>query len=382
MKKTAKLCLVLFLTILITTGCWNLKEPNELAFVTGNGLDLTEEGMLEATALVVTPAGIGGGLISSGEMKESFHVISATGKNVSDAFVNIQSKLSRALFVGHREVFLVGHRLAEHGMGETIDAFIRNAQSDMRSIIYVVKDGQPKDILSIKPFFDPYITTSLSDEQKANGLKPYLAREFVEDLLSDGTQPLVPVVSEKSTKHYRYSGSAILNKDEGVKLVGFLNKKETAYARWITDMLTSVTLTSFVPQGDGNISLRIAGLDRRIRVNKVDEQIQIDIYLTGKGTIIENNTNLDPSKQKDLQVIRDALNKKTQKSIQQLIKKIQEEYKMDIFGFGEVVHKHSPHKWKTLKQKWNETFPQLYVSVNVDLQCNNSGQTDWSLDKP
>mgnify|MGYP003580616672 CR=1 FL=1 len=54
---------------------------------------------------------------------------------------------------------------------------------------------------------------------------------------------------------------------------------------------------------------------------------------------------------------------------------------MDIFGFGESINEHSPHKWKTLKQKWTETFPQLYVSVNVDLRCNNPGQTDWSLDK-
>src|SRR5690606_10830893 len=129
------------------------------------------------------------------------------------------------------------------------------------------------------------------------------------------------------------------------------------------DRLTSLTITSFVPNYDGYFSLRINGLQQRIRVNKVNEQIKLDVFLTGVGTIIENNTNLNPAKQKDLQLIRDSLNQKTEKSIQKLIKKVQEEYKMDIFGFGESIHAHSPHKWKTLKQKWSETFPQLYVSV-------------------
>lgn len=379
MKRAAKLCFVLLLLLSITTGCWDLKEPNQLAFVTGAGLDLTEDGKLEVSVLVVIPAGLGGEQISAGGKKESFHVVSATGKNVSDAMVNVQSKISRVVFSGHRNIILVGQRLAEHGMGETIDPFLRIPQSEMRSLIYVVKNGQPKDVFSIEPYFDPIITKSLSDEQKALGLKPYLAREFVIDVLSEGRQPLVPVVSLNPSEHYSYAGSAIFNKDEGVKLVGFLNKEETSYARWITDGLSSDTLTSYFPQWDGNISLTLNSLGRHIRVKKVHEQIQIDVHLTGKGTIIENTTNLDPTKPKDLQLIQDELGHKTQKSIQQLIEKVQEEYKMDIFGFGERVHQQYPHQWKTLKQNWTETFQQLHVSVKVDLQWTDPGQTNSSV---
>jgi len=95
--------------------------------------------------------------------------------------------------------------------------------------------------------------------------------------------------------------------------------------------------------------------------------------------IMENTTNLDPSKRKDLQFIENELSKETQESVQKLIKKVQEEYKMDIFGFGRRVHQQYPHQWKSLKDNWNETFSQLKVSVKVDLKCTDPGQTNSSI---
>lgn len=383
MMRAAKLCLLFLLPLWITTGCWNHMEPDQLSFVTGNGIDLTEDGKLEASTLVVVPTGVaGGGQISGGEKKESFHVISATGINVTEAIVNIQAKLSRVVFQGHREIVLVGQRLAEQGIGETIDPFLRNGQSHMQSLIFVVKSGNPKDVFSNEPKFEPYISTALQDEQTALGFKPYLSREFIADVVSDGTQPLLPVVSLNSTKNFSYSGSAILNKDDGVKLVGFLNRKESYYVSWMTDRLTSLTLTSFVPKGNGNVSVRLEKLGRRIRVKKVDERIQFDVHLIGVGTILENNTNLDPSRRKDLLLIQDELSHKTQKYIQLLVKKVQKKYKMDIFGFGESVHQQYPQKWKTLKKNWPKTFPTVDVSVKLDLQINDPGLTNSSLNKP
>ncbi|MBY0147914.1 Ger(x)C family spore germination protein [Neobacillus niacini] len=382
MRHTAKICFLSLLPLFITTGCWNLKEPDQLAFVAGNGLDLTKNGKLEASTLLVIPAGIGGGQINGGEKKESYQVMNATGKNVSDALDNIQSKLSRVVFAGHRDIFLVGQSLAEHGMGNTIDTFMRSSQSDMRAMIYLVKNGQPKDVFSSAPFFEPFITTTLSEEQEAIGLKPYLAREFVADVWSDATQPLLPVVSLNPSTHYSYNGSAILNKDDGVKLVGFLDKEETSYARWLTNRLISFTLTAFVSKGNGNISLSLDNLGRRIKVLQVGETIQIDVHLTGGGTIIENSTKLDSSKRKDLLLIQKEISLQTEKSTQKLVKKVQEAYKMDIFGFGESVHQQYPLQWKTLKHNWTKTFPTVAVSVSVDIRINDSGLTHSSLNKP
>jgi spore germination protein KC len=345
----------------------------------GTGLDLTKDGLLELSYLIAIPAGIGGGQDGGGSKKKSFHVFSATGRNVSETAQNLQKKLSRSVFFGHRQTFIIGQRMAEHGVGSLLDVFVRNPQSAMRGRVYVVKNGQAKDILSVEPMFDPLISTTLVREQTTQRLKNYFVRSLLTDALSQGTQPLLPAIHLTALKKYVYTGTAIFNKDDQLKLVGFLNSKESSYANWIKGTQTGFTITSFIANGNGYVSLNLQSLGQRIRVKMVDNQLQIDLRLIGKGVIIENNANLDPTKAKDLQIIQDALNQTAQKSIQQLIEKAQKQYKTDIFGFGEIVHQQYPNQWKTLNQNWNETFPQLHVSVQVELQSKDMGQNHSSI---
>lgn len=380
MKRAGVLCLVLLLTVSSTTGCWNLREPDQLAFVSGTGLDLTKDGQLQISVQIVIPSGIGGGQDSGGgTKKKSFRVITATGKNIYDTLPNLQAQLSRSLFLGHREIILIGQHMAEHGIGNLLDEFVRNPQSEFRSRIYVVKEGQAKDILSVEPIFDPFTSTALAREQATLGLKHYSFQHFLSDALSPGLQPMLPAVSLTPSKQFVYTGNAIFNKEDGLKLMGFLNIKESFHANWITNRQTSFSITSFVKRGNGTVSLNLNSLSRRIRVKMVDKHIQIDVLLTGEGTIVENNSTLDPTKLKDLYIIQDELSQTTQKSIQQLIVKVQKQYKTDIFGFGEKVHQQYPDQWKTLKRNWNDTFPELYVSVKVDLQCKDPGETNSSV---
>jgi spore germination protein KC len=383
MKRAGILCFILLLTVSSLTGCWNLREPDQLAFDLGTGMDLTKDGKLELSALIAIPAGVGGSSDSGGgggTKKKSSVVISATGRDIYDTLQNIQRHLSRKVNLGHRQVIIVGQRMAEHGLGNLLDEFIRNPESEMRSRKYVVKDGQAKDVLSVDTIFDPYVSTALVREQKTLGLKHYYHRDFYSDAMSQGTQPLMPAVRLTSSKKYVYAGSGIFNKDDGLKLVGFLNVEETSYANWITGRQTRFTVTSFVTHGNGYVSLKLHSLGQRIRVKMVDNHPQIDVRLTGKGTIVENNADLDPSKPKDLQIIQDELSQTTQKLIQQLIKKAQNEYKTDFLGFGDRVHEQYPQQWKTtLNQNWNETFPQLPISVEVDLQSTDQGQSNSSI---
>ncbi|WP_261300467.1 Ger(x)C family spore germination protein [Paenibacillus andongensis] len=380
MKKAWKLYFALLLTILCLTGCWDFQEPNQLAFITGVALDLTNDGQFEISSQIAIPSVIGGqDSGGGGENKKSFRVVSAAGKNIMDAGQNLQTQISRALFYGHRQTILIGQRMAEHGVGNFLDMFIRNPQSELRSTIYVVKDGLGKDLLSLEPIFDPYTATALVNEQASLGLKPYFYRKFLSDALSQGIHPLLPAVSSTSLKKYTYAGTAVFNKDDGMKLVGFLDTKKSYYANWILDRLNGFTVTAFVPEGNGIVSLQLQSLDRQIRSKKVKDQIQIEVRLTGKGLLVENSSNLDPTKRKDLRIIQDKLSQTTQKSIQQLIEKVQKQYNTDIFGFGQSVHEQHPHKWKALKQEWNKIFAELSVSVEVDLQCKDPGQTTTSF---
>ncbi|TVY07147.1 Ger(x)C family spore germination protein [Paenibacillus cremeus] len=380
MKRAVKLSFIFLFMVSCTTGCWNLKEPDQLAFFMGTGLDFTKDGQLQVSSQIVIPSRLGGGQEAGGGAGgKSFRVISAIGKNIYDTVPNLQKQLSRNFFIGHRQIILIGQRMAEQGIGDFLDQFVRNPQSEQRSRIFVVKDGQAKDILSVEPFFEPFTSTALVRQQETLGLKRRYFRNFLSDTFSQGLQPMMPAVSLTDTKQVVYSGTAIFNKDDGLKLVGFLNIEDSFFANWIANRQTNLVIASFVKRGNGNISLNLRSLDRRIQVKMIDKQIKIDVLLTGKGTIVENNTNLDPTKRNDLQIIEDEVSETTQRSVQQLVEKVQKQYKTDIFGFGVHVHQQYPEQWKTLKRDWNVTFPELNVSVKVHLQCKDPGETNSSI---
>lgn len=378
MMSVPKICFVMVFTVLITTGCWNLKEPDQRAFVMGTGMDINKDGQYSLSSLIAIPAGIGGQEGGSSQ-KESYRVLNSVGKNTTNALQNMQAHLSRSMFIGHREIVLIGEKMAEHGIVDWVDEYFRNPQSESRSRIFVVKGSQAKDVFEINSIFDPYITTTLNDEQSTLGLGNFFFDTLISDALGQGTQPMLPALSMNQSKHYEYSGFAIFDKENDLKLAGYLNREDSFYTSWIRRKVNNYNITSTVPGHQGNYSLKMKSLNRRVRTSVEDNQIKVDVLLSGSGVIVENNTNLDPSKESDLLLIQKALNEESQKAIMRMVDKAQKQFKLDIFGFGEHVHRQHPEQWKSLRPMWHEIFPQTEVTVHVKVKCKDMGETNTTI---
>lgn len=369
---------MILLLLALTTGCWNLREPDELSFIIAAGLDYNEEGQLEVTSQIAVPAAISGSPEGGSSNKKSFVVVSGTGKNVMDAGQSLQAQLPRTLFYAHRQTILIGERLAERGVGSLTDMFIRNPKSEMRSSILVVKGGLAKDVLEIEPIFDPYISVMLVREQSAVGLKPYYLRQFLADELCPTMQPLLPAVSIMPAGRYKYVGSAILNKHDDLKLVGYLNNNESSYANWIIGRQTGLTITAPV-EGKDEVSLSVKSLSNKLKFEMSDPP-RIIVTLKGSGVLTENNSKLDPAESSQLVQIEQALSRATQEEVQKMVNKVQRQYRADIFGIGEFIHHEHPGRWKTFRSKWSRMFPTLRIEVNVELKCKDPGQTNRAID--
>ena len=58
----------------------------------------------------------------------------------------------------------------------------------------------------------------------------------------------------------------------------------------------------------------------------------------------------------------------------------QNEYKSDIFGYGDMIHKNNLQKWKTLKDSWDETtFPNLEFDINVKISLSSKGSFEQTI---
>lgn len=54
---------------------------------------------------------------------------------------------------------------------------------------------------------------------------------------------------------------------------------------------------------------------------------------------------------------------------------MQEDFKVDIFGFGKKLEMYHPNVWKSIKEDWKELFSGIQVSVNVELEIRGSATT-------
>ncbi|WP_339060152.1 hypothetical protein [Tepidibacillus marianensis] len=105
--------LFLSLTILLTTGCWNRRELNEIAIVTAVGIDPgTNKGEIKMAFQIVNPSAISGKQGVSNSMTP-FIVIHTSGKTEFEAVRKATKEMSRRLYFSHLQAWIINGELAK-----------------------------------------------------------------------------------------------------------------------------------------------------------------------------------------------------------------------------------------------------------------------------
>ena len=59
---------------------------------------------------------------------------------------------------------------------------------------------------------------------------------------------------------------------------------------------------------------------------------------------------------------------------------MQNEFKSDIFGFGNKIYSTYPQKWNQVKDEWNDKyFKQVKVTINSNLKIPDTGSLKDTL---
>lgn len=392
MKKLKIVFLILVLCLFITTGCWDRRELNDLAIILAWGMDLTKDGTLQGSAQIVIPSKLGGNSGNSaggGGANEGFLLETATGKTATDVSQNMQTKLSRTMFASHRRVIILGEDLAKNGIAKILDEFSRNPDVRLRTDIFIVRGTTAREFLS-----NPYklekipAIAPLKIHVSVGGTESDTFKRFLADSNSGGSIATLPIVEmvgsgdqgssgEKASKTFKISGRAVFNNN--LKMIGALTPPETNDNFWVKGELKSSTLTVFVPEGNGHISLVGRKFKSKIKPTLQDDKVKFFVRLTGRGIIMENNTDLDLKNPSHLKTIERAINKNVHEQVKKTISHIQKDFKADIFGFGEALHRKYPKNWKQLKGNWNEKFAEAEIVVQVDVTIEQVGSTGPSL---
>lgn len=403
MRGKGSVCLGSLLSLLLLTGCWDSTEVNEIAIELAWGIDNAPNQKVKISAQAIIPSKISGGQGAGsdgggGSKGKPFFVAASDGLNTLNAVQRMQTKLSRQIFRGHRRVIVIGESMARRGIKDVFDTYTRDPNLKLRTDIFIVKDNTAEQFLKVSYPLENIPGLGVLGEYGEIGTpREMILLNFLLAAASEGACPALPAVGigldseqqdednqqdqqdqpQSQPEGFRIVGTGILNKE--LKLVGFLNVDQGKAMRWVSGQLMKTTVSESLPQEEGNVSMDVTKLGRKIQPVYQGGRLKFKITLTGQGAIRENNTQLDLTQPNNVSLVQKALNRNVEETVLETITKVQKEYGTDVFGFSEAIRRRNVPLWKSVRDDWEEEFRSADISVNAKLTVRRIGVTGPSL---
>jgi spore germination protein KC len=381
MKKNALLIIILLGVITNITGCWDQIELDKRSIVMAIGIDKAEEpGKIMLTLQSIIPGRLTTPM-QGGNHSRAVRVISISGMTILEAIKNYQQQTDAIPYFKHNRLLVISEELARDGVNPIMDYFIRNLQNQPRAWVLIAK-GKAADIVQwqteVEQIPADYIADLLycSTRQAITALATDNVHRFILALSSQSTSPAtsgIEVVKEKADQppEVRVFGTAVFKKD---KLVGWLGLRETRGLLWITNQSSQGILEIGYPDRQKkNLVQQITRSSSKIKPKIRNGRVEINVVVSEEGNIGEQDGSLLLTNQGMIPSLEKRKSAEIRAEVESCLKKCQNEFHSDIFGFGEEVERRFPQEWKRLKKRWDTEFPMIKVAVSVKAKIRSTG---------
>lgn len=377
--KKQYLFLVILLSSLLLTGCWDRTEVNDVALVTGLGIDQKNEKTIELTVELYIPKvmGAGGGNGSGGSGSPQTFVRSGEGTTIADAISNLQEKIPREIFWGQTKVIVFGEKLASKGIRVYLDFLTRHPEPRLRAHIFVAK-GIAKDVLALHPTLERSPSEVLRELAKSEVLMNVTLNKLLQMLSGDGQAAAIPLVQILPPEKVKdplqtiayFHQTAIFKKD---KMIGQINDKLTKGVLWFRDEIKFANISIKPKEGYGYVSTKMLHSSSELIPKIEDGKWKMTVKIVTEDDVIANGSNLDLSNPKIIQLLQKDIEEDIKERLTQTMEKLQKEQKVDIIDFSEEFHRKYPKEWKKVKKNWDEIFPTVEVAYDIRTYIRRPG---------
>ncbi|MGX8700396.1 Ger(x)C family spore germination protein [Caproiciproducens sp.] len=371
MKTGKRLCiLLLILSTLLLSGCWNYQEIERLSMVSGFAIDRGTNGHKYHLTFEF--------LDLSGDNPGS-KLLETEGDTVFEGIRNAISKSQKKLTFSECKIVVISKDLASEGITPLLDFVSRDAEPRLTLLPMISEEKTAGEILQQKPVtdhlicleIDQMLAQNVASLSKTPRIKLYQANNM---LAGEGTSLILPsikITEQQTATTVELAGTAIFKKD---KLLGFLNTDQSQLMLFIKNQIKGgLLLTS--PDSDGrNISLEIEESGTKITpvVTQNPPAFRIDIKTV--CALGENQTAKSRITTDRIQTVEKSAKSGLETNVSNLIKTAQDQYKCDVFGFGNLIYQTDPQLWEQDKSKWDEIFTAMDIAVTADIKINNTAR--------
>ncbi|MGD2196957.1 Ger(x)C family spore germination protein [Lysinibacillus fusiformis] len=384
MKKKTIIISLIFL-MLILSGCWSKRELSELALVAAFGIDYIDD-EFAISVQVIDPSQVSSKQPSGG--KSPVVTYHANGKTVFEAVRKILALSPRKLYFAHLQLVVIGEELAKNGLRDTVDFLARDQEIRNDFTLIVSQQATAKDVLNVLTPIEKVpanrMLNSLKVTQDAWGST---LEVDIEDLVTDlGVSnqyfvlSAIEVLGDKSLGidqtnvdrietpvKLKFTGLAIFNED---KLVGYMDEYDSKSFNYLNDKIKS-TIEIISCPSDGELTTEITQSNTKTKGIVKDGKPIINVSIDIVQNVAEVKCDIDLTELKTIDWINRQTEEHIKKNLDKVLNTLQENYRADILGFGEAIHRTDPKLWKNIKNDWEEIYPG--VEVNVKVNANTQG---------
>ncbi|HEX2927123.1 MAG TPA: Ger(x)C family spore germination protein [Ruminiclostridium sp.] len=382
-RKTAILLLLTFLCSFTLCGCWNYRDIEKYAIVSGFAIDKSEDGKRYFLTIELIDFETSGK-----EAKQVPKHVHSEGTTVFDAVRNIINETGRRLYWGHANLLIIGEDMAKEGIARILDFVLRDAEMREEMYVLVCADGSAKELFEHKMLIslsgaDTFV--NMIKNQKSLGKAPASqAYKIVDKLEEDGECIILPTIHEVESDGKEVAilvGTAVFKSD---RLIGFLSPDETKYLLFAKNEFKTglITLNEQPESNSANtMTLEVYTSHSKIKPIYSKNKLRMNVEIKTEVAIGEVETHIDYMSKKQLDKIERDAEQKVREYTTNVIKKIQNEYDTDILGFGKMLKADMPGVWRRSSRDWDEIFKSLEVNVKVDITLRNSALVSKAIKK-
>ncbi len=375
--------LIILPIILLLTGCWNYYELNNLAICTGIAIDKIDN-KYEVTYLISNAKK---NETSSKDGEAGTTTYNGTGETIQEAINDLQIKMPFEPYSGHLVVAVISDEIAKEGLENILDYLARDTESRNFFYILLSKNTKAKNILEIISPLQTFPSQTIAKDIETSSDNSSLIykityNDFIYTLLEQGINPVLNSVTILGNKEEGTDTKELTNTipQATIKIDTLGIFKEDKLIGWATlDESKGINLLS---NNVENIYIKTKCEDKymmnHIENIKVKTNIDLDnnkvlVKIKGKTSLIETNCKINLETPETIKTIEQNIKEELNRIINESTYLVQKKYKTDVLGYGKIIHKKNPKKWKEIKNNWNEIFKNLKIETEIDLTLEEQG---------
>lgn len=375
--KKYRMFIIILIIPLILTGCWDYNDVNKRSITLSVGVDNVHNGngvefSGEIARLGPSKGGKeeGGGQIGSASITSSFTFVSK-GKDFEEARANYNNEIPLNDFSGAARAVVFSK---EYAQNPGIDSYINrviNLFGYRSALLIVVSDIPTNELFNTKIKNDISIGHAIEDTLRHLSEEGNLVYKTIyeanSDILLEDVGYLIPYIGIRDSS-VSVIGYAVMSDDS--RLIDIIKSNEVITVNFLLSKNAVQRKAYSCPtHPKQDISVKTSLKKRKIKTSTTNDSINIDIALDLKSEI-QYPYHKQLHSKNDIELLEKSIENQTKEDVIKILKKSQEEFKIDCFDFARYFRAQNPEVYKNIS--WKEEYPDINFTVKVNTKLINT----------